>query len=37
LSGAANHGLLWFSVAGVLVLTGRRDARRAGTHLVQKD
>lgn len=26
---AANHGRLWFGVAGVLVLTGRRDARRA--------
>jgi membrane-associated phospholipid phosphatase len=26
---AANHGRLWFGVAGVLLLTGRRDARRA--------
>jgi membrane-associated phospholipid phosphatase len=26
---AANHGRLWLGVAGVLALTGRRDARRA--------
>jgi membrane-associated phospholipid phosphatase len=26
---AANHGRLWLGVAGVLLLTGRRDARRA--------
>jgi undecaprenyl-diphosphatase len=31
LSRAANHGRLWLGVAGVLVLTGRRDARRAAT------
>jgi membrane-associated phospholipid phosphatase len=28
---AAKHGRLWFGVAGALVLTGRRDARRAAT------
>jgi membrane-associated phospholipid phosphatase len=31
LSHAANHGRLWFGVAGVLVLTGRSDARHAAT------
>jgi membrane-associated phospholipid phosphatase len=29
LSRAANNGRLWFGVAGVLLLTGRGDARRA--------
>ena len=29
LSAAANYGRLWIGVAGVLLLTGRRDARRA--------
>jgi membrane-associated phospholipid phosphatase len=29
LSRAANHGRLWFGVAGLLALTGRRDASRA--------
>ena len=29
LTGAADHGLLWFAVAGILALTGRRGRRAA--------